>query len=145
MTTATIDIITNESTDPAAVELMRWYFEQAAAGPDAMARVYAPEFRNVRADRDGNHVTIDRDGMLAFFAAMAAKPGAAPAGGPARLLSADISGDEAFVVMLRDKARMDGTAGTETVAYTFVFARRADRWYLLREITIHDHLPNRRH
>jgi hypothetical protein len=137
-----MDVMTVGNVDQELVEATRWYFGQAAKGAAGMEEVYVPGFVNVRIDRAGGRLVIDRAEMLLFFERAHAS-GGMPPGGEILIASAQIEGDLGFVLFTRKKRRLDAAADgrMETVSYTFVWKRDGGNWRLLREFSAHEYLP----
>jgi ketosteroid isomerase-like protein len=128
--------------DPELLELTREYLKAVDAGDlDALDAFYAPEFVNIRYDRNGRAINIPRDVFMGIVRGWAAPTDSETTGIPAPaaadrtdIIATSRYSDCASVLMLRVK---DG----KTVTYNFVWQHRNGSWLVLREFTLHDELP----
>ena len=128
--------------DPELLELTREYLKAVDAGDlDALDALYAPEFVNIRYDRNGHAVNLHREVFLGIVRGWAAPTDSAATGIPAPptaertdIIATSRYSDCASVLVVRVK---DG----QTVTYNFVWQHRGGDWLVLREFTHHDALP----
>lgn len=102
---------------------------------EALEDFYDTDFVNVRYDRSGALVTLDRDvfmGLLRDWKREGNHP--LPVATETKFITTSFFSDFASSLLLRVK-------GGQTLSYNMVWRRHSDSWKLVREFTFHESLP----
>ena len=102
---------------------------------DALEDFYDADFVNVRYDRSGALVTLDRDvfmGLLQSWKRDGNHP--LPLATETKFITTSFFSDFAACLLLRVK-------GGQTLSYNMIWRRHGDTWKLAREFTFHEALP----
>ena len=105
---------------------------------EALEDFYDDDFVNVRYDKSGDTVTLDRAtflGLLRTWRSEGTHP--LPKATRTTFIATSYYSDYASSLLLRVK-------GGQTLSYNMVWRQHAGSWKLAREFTFHEELPNRK-
>jgi ketosteroid isomerase-like protein len=104
---------------------------------EALEDFYDTDFVNVRYDRSGALVTLDRDVFMRLLRDWKREGNhPLPVATETKFITTSFFSDFASSLLLRVK-------GGQTLSYNMVWRRHSDSWKLVREFTFHESLPTR--